>query len=155
VKITALERFMRKVDTGGPDGCWLWTAYRNPCGYGMFYMDRALRSSHRVIYGLVVAEVPPGMCVLHRCDNPACVRPGHLFLGTQTENVADREAKGRGRHRASAGEANGSAKLTWGAVGEIRRRYAAGGVSQQLLAREYGVSRSQISGIVAGVFWVC
>ena len=144
---------MGKVNTSSPDGCWVWIGYRNRYGYGCFCLNGITRAAHRVIYGLVVGEIPPGMCVLHRCDNPACVRPGHLFLGTPADNVADREAKGRGVHVTFAGEANGSAKLTLGAVGEIRRRYAAGGVSQRSLAREYGVGQQHISGIVTGAFW--
>lgn len=149
MKITALKRFMRKVDISNPDGCWVWIGYRNRYGYGCFGLNGVTRAAHRVIYGLAVAEIPPGMCVLHRCDNPACVRPSHLFIGTQADNMVDRKSKGR----APAGDAHRSSKLTSEVVGEIRRRYAAGGVSQRVLAREYGVSQQNISGIVAGYFW--
>jgi hypothetical protein len=101
-----------------------------------------------VAWELVNGPIPNGMCVLHRCDNPPCVRPDHLFLGTRRDNVLDMAAKGR----AAVGERSGTAKLTASAVDDIRARYSAG-ETQRPLAQEYGVSQSTVSLIVQGRRW--
>lgn len=96
--MTLEERFWKKVDrSGGPDACWTWTATRTRTGYGMFCVSLKMVSSHRVSYSLANGPIPDGLCVLHRCDNPPCVNPGHLWLGTQLQNIADRDSKGRQR----------------------------------------------------------
>lgn len=76
--------------------CWLWSASKNDTGYGWFKRDGRMRGAHRMAYELRRGKIPSGMSVLHRCDTPACVRPAHLFLGTQADNVRDMLAKGRG-----------------------------------------------------------
>jgi hypothetical protein len=71
-------RFWAKVDrSGDPDACWLWTAYRDPCGYGRLLVNRRSATAHRLAWVLAYGTIPIGMCVLHRCDVPACVRPEH------------------------------------------------------------------------------
>jgi hypothetical protein len=98
------ERFWAKVKK--TRACWNWTAgcFNHPRGgtsYGCFYLGsrtdgtRKMHPAHRVAYELSVGAVPPGMKVLHKCDNPRCVNPAHLFLGTQRQNVDDMVAKGR------------------------------------------------------------
>ena len=90
-----VERFLSKVDTSGD--CWLWRASKTR-GYGQFSVDghgSAPRKAHRVSYEMFVGEVPAHLVVCHRCDNPSCVRPTHLFLGTQSDNLRDASAKGR------------------------------------------------------------
>ncbi len=136
------------------DGCWLWTGAKNGGGYGVFHLGRQdgkqLRAgAHRYSYALHNGPIPAGMDVLHKCDNPACVNPDHLFLGTQADNDADRNAKGR----QAKGARMGAAKLTEGQVLAIRRAYADGRAKLKKLAAEYGVSAMQIWRVVSRQQW--
>lgn len=88
-----IPRFWSKVDTSGD--CWIWTATKNRRGYGQFYYEGRLQLAHRVAYKLTYGPVDDDIHVLHRCDNPSCIRPDHLFLGTQRDNVQDMIGKGR------------------------------------------------------------
>jgi hypothetical protein len=96
---------------------------------------------------IVNGEIPDNICVLHRCDNPPCCNPLHLFLGTNYENIADRDQKGR----TARGEKIG--KLTEGAVKVIISEYAGGGITQRELSRKHGISRAQVSHIVNRRYW--
>jgi hypothetical protein len=139
------NRFWAKVDKRGPDECWTWTACVNLTGYGRFGEGLAHRKSWEINKG----TIPKGICVLHSCDNPPCVNPAHLFLGTHLENIADRVAKGRSaRH---IGEMNGRAKLTLSQVQFIRA--ASKTASVKSLARIYGVSNWHIYRIIRGKSW--
>lgn len=129
-------------------GCWLWQGPRDSKGYAIVHTLGEQRG-HRAVWVLTKGPVPAGMCVLHRCDNPPCVRPSHLFLGTHADNAADKVAKGR----QPRGETNGRARLTWRQVRAIRRRYLAGGVEIRALAVEYGVGHSTVGYIVDGTTW--
>lgn len=106
---SAWERFWDKVDMAPGEACWEWEAGRNSDGYGIFHLNPHQRGllAHRVAWFLTREEWPPeGQVLMHRCDNPGCVRPAHLRLGTQAENMADAKRKGRipsranGRHYA-------------------------------------------------------
>lgn len=168
MKVKIEKRFWSKVDLNGPvpahrpelGPCWVWTAGRMAGGYGRFYLGGRERASHRLAWSFRHGPIPPGdhhgtMCVLHRCDRPECVRIDHLFLGSQRENIADMNAKGRGRPpRPGPGHRNSMATLSEVEVGEIRRRFAAGGVTQADLAHEYGVLQPAVSRIVNYLRWV-
>jgi hypothetical protein len=88
-----MERFWNKVERG--DGCWEWRGAKSRFGYGRFIVGRNNRLAHRVAWAATRGEIPVGMNVCHRCDNPSCVNPDHLFLGTQRDNVRDMHEKGR------------------------------------------------------------
>lgn len=96
-------RFWSKVDKNGPlfpklnSPCWLWMAFKSERGYGQTIIKRKPYKSHRVSWMLVRGPIPHlNLCVCHHCDNPSCVNPDHLFLGTHTDNMRDKENKGRG-----------------------------------------------------------
>jgi len=132
-------RFWDRVSQHG-DGCWEWTGHRQEGGlpYGQTTYKNAPMTAHRLSWTLTNGPIPPGMLVLHHCDNPPCCRPSHHFLGTHAENSADMVSKGRqARNR---GTAAGGARMTAAVVREMRARYDAGGVSTHQLAREFGFS---------------
>jgi hypothetical protein len=89
-------RFSAKVDrSGGPDACWPWRGFRDPKDYGHFFFDGAYVYAHREAWAQANGLIPEGLCILHRCDNPPCCNPAHLWPGTKAENNADKAAKGR------------------------------------------------------------
>lgn len=169
------DRFWSKVDRRGPDECWIWTAAKMGKGYGKVYYQGRLTGAHRVSYELANEPIGDGLFVCHRCDNPPCCNPAHLFLGTNAENAHDAASKGRmvngllrhperfargDRHHfrlhpemVRRGTQQSRAKLNDEAVREIRRRYAAGGISQSSLAREFGVTQVAIWMVVNRRSW--
>lgn len=172
-------RFWGKVRIG--DGCWEWqAAIKKGAGYGVFGVSTARRAqrAHRVAYELANGPIPDGMLVCHRCDNPRCVRPSHLFLGTAADNSADMVSKdrqvrgdlhhfrrdpstrptgdrnGSRRHpeRRRRGEEGPNAKLTAEQVREIRT-LASSGLGARPIAERFGVSRTLVRLIVARRTW--
>ncbi len=89
------QRLWSKIIRAGDDDCWLWTAHLNACGYGTIQVGGRSLLAHRVVYEITHGPFPLPMKVLHRCDNPSCCNPAHLWLGTQIDNIADMNAKGR------------------------------------------------------------
>lgn len=141
------ERFWSHVQRG--EGCWTWQAARSRDGYGKFQLRRrVVARAHRVAWMLAHGEIPAGQVVRHDCDNPLCVRPDHLRLGSQRENVGDQLARGR----FVLGSRNGMAKLHERDALAIRRRVTAG-ESHTALAAEFRVSLSAVGAIVAGHTW--
>lgn len=158
-KPTALaSRFWPKVRKA--DGCWEWLGSKNSRGYGRIYGGGF---AHRVAWTQAIGAIPNGMFVCHRCDNPSCVNPDHLFLGTQRDNMRDCKAKGRNspppandsyrRNFGREGEAHPGARLTAAQVRRIREVYTGRRGEQLALAREYGVSPSTVHLIVHGRKW--
>lgn len=143
------EKFWRKVNKKSGKECWEWTASKFRRGYGQLSHGQKNLKAHRVSYVLHFGNIPDGKLVCHRCDNPSCVNPEHLFLGSQFDNVKDQIAKGR-RHDVR-GEKNGMAKLTEKEVNKIRKEYKLGKVSQYFLAAKFGVSQGHISEIINNV----
>lgn len=151
-------RFWSKVEK--TDGCWIWKAARNrSTGYGAFCVVKPyIRGAHRVSYQMVYGPVPPGTVICHHCDNPACVRPDHLFAGTHADNVRDKVAKGRQArgerlNKASqVGGRNHAAKLTDAQVIEIRERVA-NGERPTDVAREFGIRYRTLWTITARKRW--
>jgi hypothetical protein len=135
-------------------GCWEWQGSRFENGYGRIHVRGKRIGTHRYAWECQRGAIPAGMLVLHRCDNPRCVNPDHLFLGTHADNMQDMVRKGRNAGGGGlAGEANSCARLTDDQVREIRQHYVNAkrryGLGTQL-ARRYGVSPALISSVVRG-----
>ncbi|HEX2915595.1 MAG TPA: HNH endonuclease [Chloroflexia bacterium] len=146
-RIPIEKRFWTKVLK--TDGCWLWQAYKHPKGYGYVGVEGNRNDkAHRVAYRLTYGDFDRKLHVLHKCDNPPCVRPDHLFLGTNLDNIKDRMAKGR--MTGLKGEKNPRAKLTMDQAREIR---AIKGISQEKIAQRYHVTQSLISKIKLKQNW--
>lgn len=142
--------------------CWLWTGRaNNGLGHRVVAVRGVKHYAHRLSYELHVGPIPRGLLVCHTCDNPPCVRPSHLFLGTHADNLADMARKGRhGTRRYSVfvpylphGQSHPRAKLTDLDVRAIRTRYVGGGTTQRKLSAEYGVSQPMIGYILRRTNW--
>lgn len=147
---TLSERFQNKYRTAH-NGCWLWQHARNVKGYGWLRYGGRMQLAHRMAWVLFRGPIPDGLCVLHHCDTPACVNPDHLFLGSTTDNNADRHAKGRSR--GATGEANGKARLRVGEVLQIREKFVAGAADCSALAKQFGCSYWAVWDVVQGRTW--
>lgn len=141
--MSTFERWAAMVDvSAGSDACWLWTASRNRQEYGHL----GQRLTHRIAWEMFRFSIPAGVCVLHRCDNPPCCNPSHLFLGTVRDNNLDMKAKGR----ACRGERRSS--LSAERVREIRTRFAHGERADTLRA-EFSLSSSSVYRIINKEVW--
>jgi len=154
VKITESlkKRFWEKVDKRGPDECWEWQAAKTGNGYG----NMSSKYAHRLSWRIHNGDIPKGIHVCHRCDNPPCVNPRHLFIGTPSDNARDMIAKGRGRctftSERTRGTKNTKAKLNPRKVREIRN-LSREGLSYLAIGSMYGVSSAMVGYIVRRVNW--
>ena len=160
------DRFWERVDQGAPDACWLWTGTVHHSGRGIIWVSDGRRAqiASRVAWELTNGPIPEGMLVCHHCDNPLCVNPAHLFLGTSADNSADMVRKGRQAigdrsgprlypERRRRGESHPDAKLTEEDVRTIRQWYANGGVLQREIGDRYGISQANVSAILLRKTW--
>lgn len=129
-------------------GCWLWL--KGSARYGELWINGQHKKAHRVAYMLFVGAIPDGLCVCHHCDNPVCINPKHLFLGTHADNSHDRDAKGRRVN--PCGEAHGKSKLTEENIRDIRRRILAGDTHLEI-GQDLGVHKGTVTNIHLGNTW--
>jgi hypothetical protein len=155
------NNFWSRVDRSGE--CWVWTGAKNEKGYGVVGVPGEHRTTkaHRMAWEIYNGPLPPGQCVLHRCDNPACCRPSHLFLGSRADNNADMCLKGRHRSGSSKtpadackyrrGERHHGSKLTVAIVTAIRSRVVE--VWQAAVCREYELQAPLVHKIATRKLW--
>jgi hypothetical protein len=145
---TALERFEDKFTPEPNTGCWLWLGYLDRGGYGVFKYNNKPVLAHRVSYILYKGGIADGLYVLHDCDNPLCVNPNHLYLGTHDDNMRDKAKRGR-----VGGELHPRSKLSNYQRKEIIEKYVPRKYSLRRLAKEYGVDDSTICQIIKNPKW--
>lgn len=132
--------FWADVDrSSGADGCWVWRRGKTPRGYGKVWRNGRHVYVHRLAYETFVGPIPEGLGVLHRCDNPPCCNPAHLFIGTDADNAADRVAKGRHPHKVTA------------ALVAVIQQARADGVPNKAVAARLGVHSSVVSRVGRGI----
>ena len=148
--LTPKERVLLYAVPDSDTQCWNWSGYVDRDGYGKLTLNNHPEMAHRVSWEAHFGPIQSGMFVCHRCDNPRCVNPAHLFVGTAKDNNDDMCSKGRAARQ--QGEQHGAAKLTEKQALEIYRR-ANNGEIRRHLAREFGVSPMTISNIANGRRW--
>lgn len=161
--MTLKQRFWGKVNRQGDNECWEWfgAGAKTKHGYGRINVSGKMCQVTHVAWELTHGEpVPAELVVRHTCDNPLCVNPCHLLLGTRSDSIVNAIAKGRYKvnltpqaGRKFSDKFNPAKKLTQEEVDEIRSRYKEGNIFQRQLAVEYGVTRSNIGLIVRGKTW--
>src|SRR3989304_7863892 len=142
------EAFWSKVDVRAPHECWQWlgSVQWQKNGRKGGYGHSGSRLAHRRAWAIANGPIPDKLCVLHRCDNPGCCNPDHLFLGSLLDNNRDMIAKGRFKHSRHIGTANGRSKLRDHDVLELRRLFSLG-MRQYQLAKMFRITRTQVSTI--------
>lgn len=130
------------------DGCWEWNGARTSAGYGMKRINKKNYYTHRLAYSWANDGIPEDMCVLHKCDNPPCCNPDHLFLGTDADNMADKVAKGR----QIRGDQVDRAVLTSGDV-RVFRELLDEGLDKKYLCEFFNVKRQTLNDIIFGRTW--
>ena len=149
---SVMDRFWRYVDKKAPDECWEWLKGKTTCGYGKSIIRNEIIGSHRISWmAYNNREIPNGMCICHHCDNPPCVNPAHLFLGSSKDNVQDMLRKGRGQD--TVGQNNPQAKLNETQVRLIRYWWSLGNMKCVRMARYFGVDPQTIYNVINRYTW--
>ena len=148
---STVKRFWSKVDKS--KDCWNWVACKDKDGYGVFNVNpqRKYEKAHRFVYELEIGKILDGKIICHHCDNPSCVNPSHLYLGTYKSNAKDRQKRNRGRNQ--NGTKNHMAVLNWEKVRKIRAMWQSGNYTQKAIADYFNVSRGCVTGIIYNVNW--
>lgn len=150
-------RFWARVNReAGADACWPWTGGKTSAGYGAIMVNYKNILAHRFSYELHNGPIPEGMFICHKCDNPACVNPTHLFLGTPQDNMDDMISKGRQvltEPPTFFGEDHPNAALTWEQVDEMRQLFATGQCSPAELASRYHITKANVGYIIHWRTW--
>jgi len=146
-KPNTIDDFWLNVDKSSD--CWNWTGAKSESGYGRFHFGGRRHIAHRFIYEHQNGKLPVGLNVLHKCDNPSCVRVDHLFEGTNLDNIKDRVSK----NRSAKGAENGRAILTASDVLEIRKLYKKEVVTMKMLANKFGVTLECVAAIIYRRTW--
>lgn len=151
-KVSVNDRFWSKVSRCDTDECWPWIGAKDVSGYGYLAGTRREKAAkaHRLSYLLHYGEIPKGLCVCHKCDNPSCVNPSHLFLGTLADNNADKLSKGR--LVVPYGEAHPKSKLTLEDIKSIMSLRAAG-LTQTQIAKQFGIAQPHVCAILLKKIW--
>jgi len=150
------QRLKRGVKVNQQTGCWEWQKTKRN-GYGRLIVGsrtdgtRKSVSAHRLSYELFCGKIPDGMEICHKCDNPCCINPDHLFAGSKQDNMDDRERKGR--NRPQCGSDNVFAKLSEEAVLQARTERAEKGTAFETLAKRYGVAKKTMQNAINGITW--
>ena len=149
-KQDVVQRFWNKVNKANE--CWIWIAAVDKDGYGVFNDGiRKYVKAHRFAYELFNGAIPKKNIICHHCDNPSCVNPQHLYLGTYQTNAQDMVR--RGRMKKQNGTKNHMAKLNWSKVKKIRQMWNSGEYTQKQLADNFNVSRGCITGVIHNINW--
>jgi len=151
--LNIIDKFLNKLpEILNENDCWNWEGPKDKNGYGVFNHNKKTLKAHRISYEIYYSEPLNELHCLHKCDNPSCVNPLHLFSGTNLDNVRDRVRKGRSSTGNQKGSKNGFSKLTEKEVIEIRNLYNMG-VSKKELSKKYNVHRCNIHYIVTNKTW--
>lgn len=152
---TLSERFWEKVDKRGEDECWEWQGAKfivtHP--YGQIWVNKKIELAHRISWCLHHGFIPKELRVLHHCDNPPCVNPQHLFLGTQSDNLIDAAKKGRLRTSPRLGENHHDSKLTDNEVLEMRSSYKEKREPYKIIAKRHNVHPTTVGRIIRNERW--
>ena len=150
--LTIKDRFWEKVDKKGEDGCWEWLGCcHHQWGYGSLNVGGKYMAAHRYSWELYFGKIPEGWLICHKCDNPSCVNPEHLFLGTNKDNSDDKIKKGR--NASSVGENNGRSILTEDSVRQIFDLYKNRNYSHMKLGKMFNVHSTTIGHILQRKLW--
>lgn len=148
--MSEIKRFLMRVNKSSSGECWPWTGSRQEKWHGQWRNANGdIEPTHRAAWRLFVSEIPKGMFILHKCDNPICCNPSHLFLGNQSDNCKDMWQKGRARPGKSLGEKHGMSKVTAEIVRDIRSSSESG----KSLADKYGISQTTVGDIRKRKSW--